>query len=675
MEKPSENRFVEEPDLEFKPAGDLSSEEAERQAEKLREALNFHDYRYYVKNDPVISDKAYDRLFERLEELEKAFDPPRKGSPTQRVGGQPVEGFETVEHVEELKSIQASDSEDEARNWTSKLEEELGEVELVCEPKFDGVSIELVYRDGVLDRAVTRGDGSRGDDVTQNVKTIGAVPLKIDVEGLLAARGEIYMPRPGFQALNEEKLSEGREPFSNPRNAAAGSLRQQDPSTTAERPLNIFVYDLIRSDTDVESQTEALQLLEEQGFRVFEGYRKVQGVEAFIKYREEMLERRSGLDFEIDGVVVKVNGFEAREQLGSTARFPRWAFAYKFPARTGETTIREVAVQVGRTGKMTPVALVEPVEVDGVTVSSASLHNEDTARNLGVHEGAKVDLERAGDVIPQIRTVENPEASFTMPGRCPVCSSPVVQRGAEHFCTGGISCPAQLEARITRFTSRQGLDIKGLGEEKARQLVEEGLVEEISDLYRLKTGDLTALQGFGDQSARKLIKNVEASKHPKLSDFLTALGIRGLGKSNARNLADAYRLEGLFDASIEDLKTVEGIREERASSIHGFFKGSGGETVRELQGLGVQPRKQKSGDELQGLKIVFTGSIVGFSREELRKMLEAHGARVTSSVSGETDILVVGDDPGRQKIEASERLGTEKLSGEEFVDKYLSKID
>ena len=677
MEKPDENPYVEPPvETGFDEPDTLSEDEAHEQVQTLREAIEYHDYRYYVENDPVVADKTYDALYDRLGTLEDAFGLEDENSPTNRVGGEPLDELETREHAVEMLSLDSSEVVEEVRDFGARVREVCGDVEYHVEPKFDGLSVELVYGDGELEAAVTRGDGAVGEDVTENVRTVGSVPLRLQgAPEELVVRGEILIPKSGFQEMNRRRVERGEEPFANPRNAAAGTVRQLDPSVVAERPLEVYVYDVLRTSAEVGSQTEAVSLVESLGFLVDEDSTLVEDIEGFVEYREGMIERREKLDYEVDGVVAKVNDFEAREKLGETSAHPRWAFAYKFPAKTDVTRVTDVVVQVGRTGKLTPVALLEPVDVDGVTISRASLHNQKQARKLGVTEGARVEIERAGDVIPQVKeVVEGGGDGFTMPDSCPVCGSDVVREDEHHYCTGGLACPAQLRARLEHFASRDAMDIEGIGEEVAAVLVDEGLVSDLPELYELKVDDLRALEGFGERSAQKLIEEIEDSKDVDLVSFLTALGVRHVGRERARKLADAFSLDELRGAGKDELRRVEDVGGEVAESVEGFFGGRGGDVVDELLGHGVEPYREGTGEELEGTKVVFTGSIEGYTRRELTDLLEKHGADVTSSVSGETDYLVVGDGPGERKVEDAREHGVERLDEEGFREEFLDRI-
>ncbi|SDZ84814.1 DNA ligase (NAD+) [Haloplanus vescus] len=678
VEEPADNPYVHAPDTSFTPVEELDASAAREQVSQLRAAVEYHDYRYYVENDPVVSDAAYDALFARLDRLEDAFDLHDENSPTQRVGGEPLDELETVDHVAPLLSLQSSGEREEIREFDRRIREAVGDVDYSAEPKFDGFSVEVVYEDGAFERAVTRGDGQQGEDVSANVRTIGSVPLHLPASApdSLAVRGEVYMPRTGFQELNERRVQRGDDPFANPRNAAAGTVRLLDPETVADRPLDAFFYDVIDTSADLGSQTEAFDLLRDLGFRVNDETTVVDDVDAVLDYRDRLMAERDDLEYEIDGIVAKVVDFDAREQLGSTARHPRWAFAYKFPARTGRTTVERIVVQVGRTGKLTPVVLLEPVDVQGVTISRATLHNAGQARELGVTEGASVEIERAGDVIPEVvEVVEGGEVgAFEMPDTCPVCDSEVVQEGEHHFCTNA-SCPAQLRRSLEHFCSRDAMDIEGLGAEAADQLVDAGLVESPADLYDLNRDELVALEGWGERSAGNLLDELDASTDVALATFVYALGIRHVGTERARALAGAFSLDALLDASVEDLQAVEDVGPEVAEAVVSFFDiESNVEMVERLLDAGVTPERRDRGEELEGLTLVFTGSVPGYTRAELTELLETHGANVTSSVSGETDYLVVGENPGARKQSQAAEEGVATLDPDAFEERILSQL-
>jgi DNA ligase (NAD+) len=676
MEPPAENPYVRDPDLDFAPAETVTESAADEQIEQLRAAITYHDYRYYVANDPVVSDRAYDRLFERLATLETTFDRDDEASPTRRVAGEPLDELETVAHVAELLSLDSAEDEAAVRAFAERVRETVGSVTYTVEPKFDGFSIEVVYEDGQFERAVTRGDGERGEDVSANVRTMPSVPLSLpDAPDLLVVRGEIYMPRDGFQQLNERRLQHGEEPFANPRNAAAGTVRLLDPSTVAERPLDWFAYDVLETSAEIDSQRAAFQLLADQGLPLAAETDTAGDVDGIVAYRNDLLDRRDDLPYEIDGIVAKVDDYGAREELGATARHPRWAFAYKFPPRTDETTVRDITVQVGRTGKLTPVALLDPVDVGGVTVSRASLHNIEQIREVGVTIGARVEIERAGDVIPQVAAVlEDGDEQFQFPDTCPVCDGDVLREGPNHFCTN-VSCPAQLKRRLEHYAEREAMDIEGLGERAANTLVETGLVASLADLYDLESETLAELEGWGETAAGNLVAEIDASTDCPLAAVLYGLGIRHVGAERARALAAAMTLDELRDADREALLAVDDIGPEVADSIRSFFENEQNQRLLDrLLAAGVDPERQTYADDLDGLTVVFTGSIEGYTREELTDLLERNGANVTGSVSGNTDYLVVGENPGTRKREAAEDHGVEQLDPAAFRERVLSRV-
>ena len=680
MEAPEDNPYVRDPPLEFDPVDELDRAEAERQVEQLREAIRYHDYRYYQEADPVVGDRTYDVLFERLERLEDAFDLVTGTSPTRRIGGEPLDELETVEHVVPMRSIDSSGEEREVRAFDERVRDRLadagydGDVAYLCEPKFDGLSVELVYEDGELERAATRGDGEYGDDVTANVRTIRTVPLTLggDHPAFLAVRGEVFMPREAFQAYNRERLERGEDPFANPRNAAAGTLRQLDPSVTAQRPLDCFVFDVLHDGGyGFETRREEHRTIGSWGFHVDDHTRPVDDVDGAIAFRDGMLERRDELDYEIDGTVIKVDDHAACELLGATSRAPRWAFAYKFPARTEETTVRDIVVQVGRTGRLTPVALLDPVEVSGVEVSRATLHNPGQIAELGVGVGDRVRLTRAGDVIPYVEEVLESEGDghFAFPDNCPACDSAVERDGPLAFCTGGVACPAQLRRAVEHYASRTGLDIDGLGEKAVDRLIDEKLVERLPDLYELTVDDLAALDGWGETSARNLLAELEANVEPRLSDFLAALGIPGVGPTVAADVARHFRtLDDVMAASVEELQAVEGVGPTVAREIAEFFDSERNrEVIASLREHGVEPEPvEGTGDELAGLTVVFTGALEGLTRAEAQELVERHGGSATSSVSGNTDYLVAGEDPGQSKRDDAGEHDVPVIDQEEF---------
>jgi len=697
---PDENPYVEAPPTDFEPVGELSAEAAAEQAALLRAAVREHDHRYYVEADPLIADEAYDRLFARLEALEEAFDLPTEDSPTRRVGGEPLDELETVEHVAPMRSIDNATDADAVREFDERVRRGLDDegfdpddVAYVCEPKFDGLSVEVVYEDGVYARAATRGDGTEGDDVSEQVRTIRSVPgrLRGDPPATLAVRGEVYMPRDAFEAYNEALIERGEEPFANPRNAAAGTLRQLDPAVVAERPLDVFFFDVLAWETDEERAAGSeggdesdsperpdthwaeLDAFDAFGLRRTDRVERVDDVEAAIDYRDRLMAERDDLNYEIDGVVVSVDDRAHREALGSTARAPRWAFAHKFPPRTATTTVEGVTVQVGRTGRLTPVAELAPVDVGGVTVSRATLHNPAEIEALGVNVGDRVRIYRAGDVIPYVPEVveKRSDGTYEFPERCPVCDAPVERDGPLAFCTGGLGCPAQLERAVEHWARRDALDVEGLGPERVEQLREAGLVASLPDLYDLTVGELAALEGWGETSAENLVAELEATTEPPLDAFLAGLGIPDVGATTARALAAEFGdLDAILDADEEALREVDDVGPEVAESIRTFL--DTGENRAAIEGLrerGVEPESVDvdGGDALDGLTFVFTGSL-STTRGEAQAHVEAHGANATSSVSGNTDYLVAGEDPGRSKRDDADAEGVPVLDEAAFAD-------
>jgi DNA ligase (NAD+) len=688
-----DNPYVEDPPTTFEPADELTRDEAQAQADLLREAVRYHDYRYYVDHDPVIGDRTYDALFSRLRELEETFDLQTADSPTRRVGGQPVDEFETVEHVAPLLSIDQSGEADDVREFDRRVREAVGDVAYVCEPKFDGVSIEVVYRDGRYDRAATRGDGHEGDDVTENVRTIPAVPQRLrgDYPEYLAVRGEVYMPKDDFTAHNKARVEAGEEPFANPRNATAGTLRQQDPSVVADRPLSVFFFDVLDSSREWATHSDALAAFPDFGLPLNDRVETDCDVDDAIDYRDRLLTERDDLDYEIDGVVVKVDDRAAREELGATARSYRWAFAYKFPARNEETRLADVAVQVGRTGRLTPVALLDPVDVGGVTVSRASLHNPDEIERLNANVEDVVRVERAGDVIPYVAEVveKRSEGHFELPDTCPVCDSPVEREGPLAFCSGGLGCPAQLKRSVEHWGSDTGLDIEGLGAETVETFVVAGLVTDgVADLYDIERGELLELEGWGETSADNLLAELDASKEPTLPDFLAALGIQKVGPETARALAAEFgSLDALRETAAagdeERLRSVDDVGPVVAETIADFFGSEANQRVLDrLADNGVEPEPYEvdGADELDGLTFVFTGAL-SESRSEFQDLVERHGGSATSSVSGNTDYLVVGDNPGQSKrddadandVPTIDEAGFRELLAEHGVDEWVGE--
>jgi DNA ligase (NAD+) len=674
-------------------SGDLFADrpdDAAHEAADLRTQLQHHAHLYYVLDAPEIPDAAYDAMFQRLQALEAAHPELRTAdSPTQRVGGAVLDGFDTVVHEVPMLSIRTETDTTEAgaldfdRRMRKELElrDEAPEVAYVAELKFDGLAMSLRYEQGILVRAATRGDGAQGEDVTANVRTIGQIPLRLigEAPALLEVRGEVYMARGDFEALNAQQRARGDKTFVNPRNAAAGAVRQLDSRIAAQRPLSFFAYALAQAKDaqgqdlsaalGLRSHAETLAAFRRWGLPVSDWARVVQGGGGLVAYHAEVAAARDGLAFDIDGVVYKVNDLALQRRLGFVSREPRWAVAHKFPAQEQLTTVQAIDVQVGRTGKLTPVAKLAPVFVGGVTVTNATLHNEAEARRKDVRVGDTVIVRRAGDVIPEVVGVMlaqrqgNPEA-FTMPEHCPVCGSAAVREAEEvdHRCTGGLYCGAQRKEALAHFASRKAMDIEGLGDKLVDQLVETGLIEHLPDLYRLSLDQVAALERMGEKSAQNLLDGLHASKSTQLGRFLFALGIRHVGETTAKDLARHFgSLDALMAADEAALLAVRDVGPTVAASVQTFFaQAHNREMVQALRDAGVHwpehaPQAEATG-ALAGKTVVLTGSLPTLSRDQAKAMLEEAGAKVSGSVSKKTDFVVAGSEAG-SKLDKANSLG------------------
>ena len=657
-------------------------EDISRRVAELRKEINHHNYLYYVEDAPEIPDAEYDRLLRELQQLEQQY--PQlitPDSPTQRVGAEPVKAFGQVKHAIPMLSLDNAFSDEEVREFDRRVRERLGRqepIEYVAEPKLDGLAISIRYVEGVLVQAATRGDGVTGEDVTHNVRTIAAVPLRLMAEGypaVLEVRGEVYMPKAGFEKLNRKARERGEKEFANPRNAAAGSLRQLDPRITAERPLAFFCYGLgeVEGGAIAEDHYRTLLKLKQWGIPVSPETKCCHGVEALLDYYREVEQRRNALPYEIDGVVYKVNRFDQRDILGFVARAPRWAIAHKFPAQEEMTRLLDIEVQVGRTGALTPVARLEPVHVGGVMVSNATLHNEDEIKRKDIRIGDTVIVRRAGDVIPEIVGVvlsKRPRDArlFEMPSRCPVCGSEVIRAEGEAVarCSGGLFCAAQRKQAIKHFASRKAMDIDGLGDKLIEQLVDEGLIEDVADLYHLTHTQLASLERMGDKSATNLLTAIEKSKATTLPRFLFAIGIREVGEATALNLARHFgTLEAIEQADLETLQSVPDVGPIVAAHIHAFFRQSHNiEVIDKLIAAGVHwpkvERVEEKAQPLAGKTFVLTGTLESMSRSEAKEKLQALGAKVSGSVSRKTDYVVAGADAG-SKLTKAQALGVKIL--------------
>jgi DNA ligase (NAD+) len=676
----------------------MDKKAAARRIADLREKIRHHNYRYYVLDNPEISDAEYDTLFRelvRLEEVNPEWITP--DSPTQRVGAPPEEAFQSVRHTHPMLSLSNVETEEGVVEFDRRIKrflkwpdsEEDREIEYVAEPKLDGLAVELVYERGLLTRGSTRGDGITGEDVTQNLKTIRTVPLSLlSIEGetipdLIELRGEVFIRSRDFRELNHRREKNGEPPFANPRNAAAGSLRQLDSRITARRPLHIYFYGMgeIRGRT-FDAHWEALSTFPRWGLSVNPINRRCRNIGEVLGFFNEVKEGREALPYEIDGIVVKVNRFDLQENLGTVSRSPRWAVAYKFEPRQGTTRIRGIEAQVGRTGILTPVAVMEPVRIGGVTVSRATLHNQDELDKKDIRVGDWVLVQRAGDVIPEVvqsipsrRTGD--EKKYRLPDRCPACGAEVMREGVSYRCTG-MTCPAQLKERTRHFASRRAMDIEGLGEKLVDQLVDRGLVRDVADLYSLTHEQLASLERMADKSARNILEALQESRHRDLARVVFALGIRHVGEHVAKVLVRRFgTLDRLMGAGEEELKEVREVGPEIAGSAVQFFRQDQNrleiERLRRA-GVGLTPygpageeEPASAGAKFRGKTFVLTGALSAMTREEAEHRIESLGGRVSSNVSTKTGFVVIGESPG-SKAEKARELGVRTLTEEEFLE-------
>ena len=661
--------------------------------EKLRDEIRRHEYLYYVKDEPEISDAAYDRLMQELKKLEAQHpELVTPDSPTVRVGGTPREGFQTVRHVRPMLSLDNAFSYDDLRNFDRRVREGIGreEIEYIAEHKFDGLSVSLQYQDGALVRGVTRGDGTTGEDVTPNVKTIRSIPLRVDAAALKKAklsldfevRGEVMMTRAAFEALNRAQEQAGGKIFVNARNSAAGSVRMLDPSVTASRRLDFFAYFLyVNGKVPFARHSDSLETLKQLKFRASDDWKLCNGIEKVVAYCEAWESKRESLPYEIDGVVIKVNATASQNELGYTAKAPRWAVAYKYPARQETTVVNDIRVQVGRTGTLTPVAVLEPVQVGGVTVSRSTLHNMDEIERLGLQIGDTVLIERAGEVIPHVLKVVKEgkdRRPFRMPRNCPECGSKIHKEEQEvaYRCVNA-ACPAKRRESLLYFAGRHAMNIDGLGDKIVDQLVDKGMVKDVADLYALKLEEVAELERMGEKSAQNLLDEIAASKKAPLDRVIFALGIRFVGERTGQLLAGHFSSLGeIAEADEEKLIEVPEVGPKVAAAIAEFFsEPANRQLIKKLEKAGVRPSAQKraiKSDKFAGKSFVFTGGLANRSREEAAELVMQHGGKISGSVSKKTDYVVVGTDPG-SKYDKAKELGVTILDEKEFEKLLAAK--
>ncbi len=660
--------------------------EIEKKIQGLRKELQQHNYNYYVLDNPEISDYDFDMMLKELQELEEKypqFDDPN--SPTKRVGGAVTKNFKTVVHDYRMYSLSNSYSKEELEEWEARLRKVVeGEVQYVCELKYDGASISLTYVNGILEKAVTRGDGFQGDDVTNNVRTIRSVPLKLkgDYPQKFDIRGEIVLPYEGFARMNAERVEIGEEPYANPRNTASGSLKLQDSAEVAKRPLECLLYSIVGENTGVRSQFEGLEKAREWGFKVPQESELKNSIGEVLDYINYWDIHRHDLPYETDGVVIKVNNIHQQEELGHTAKSPRWAIAYKFKAEQESTRLKKITYQVGRTGAITPVANLEPVQLAGTIVKRASLHNADQIEKLDIREGDTVFVEKGGEIIPKIVGVDftrrDPASSPTQyASNCPECDTELVRNEgeAQHYCPNANGCPPQIIGRIQHFISRKAMDIEGLGGETVALLVNAGLIENYADLYILKKEDVLPLERMAEKSADNLIQGIEKSKEIPFERVLFALGIRYVGETVAKKLAKHFKnIDALAGATAEELEKVDEIGERIAWSVVEFFKTEANrESVQRLKDYGVQveisaEKLANQTETLAGNSFVISGVFERVSRNDLKKMIEDNGGKVSSSISSKTNYLVAGANMGPSKLAKAEKLGTNIISEDDFLN-------
>ncbi|MGB3181879.1 MAG: NAD-dependent DNA ligase LigA [Cyclobacteriaceae bacterium] len=673
----------------------MTREQVQKRIKELTDTINRHNHLYYMENRSEISDLQFDRLMEELQKLEAEFpDLQAPDSPTQRVGGTVTKEFETVTHAFRMLSLSNTYNSEELDEFDNRVAKQLeGQAyEYLCELKFDGVAISLTYENGLLTRAATRGDGTRGDNITANAKTIRTVPLRVESSKApqkFEVRGEVFMSREVFNQLNREKEENGEALLANPRNTASGTLKMQDSSIVAKRQLDCYIYSMVGEDLPVSTHEEAIKLLEELGFKVSPTYQKCASTDEILKYVTKWEDKRHDLPLDTDGIVIKVNSFTNQRELGNTAKSPRWAIAYKYQAEGAQTILEKVTYQVGRTGAVTPVANLEPVLLAGTTVKRASLYNANEIERLDLRIGDTVSVEKGGEIIPKITSVDptrRPAHSEPViyPQACPECNTPLVRKEGEavHYCPNIKGCPPQIKGRIEHFIQRRAMDINSLGSRTIAQLYENDLVKTPADLYALTYEDVFRLEGFKDLSTKNLLEGIEASKVQPFSNVLFALGIRYVGRTVAEKLAEHFRsMDNLRQASYEDLINVHEIGERIAESVREFFTDEEWlQEVNRLGAAGLQFEAADSGqgepasDKLTGKTLVVSGVFSNFSRDELKELIRKNSGKVAGSISGKTDYLVAGENMGPAKLEKATSLGVNVISEQEFIDLLDLKI-
>ena len=664
------------------------TEDINKQINYLKSVIREHDHRYYVLDDPQISDHEYDSLLRQLKNLEDSHpELITSDSPTQRVGGSPISEFDQIQHSKPMLSLGNAFGIDELEAFNKRINDTLdaNDVEFNAELKFDGLAVTILYENGIMKYAATRGDGSVGEDVTHNIKTIKTIPLKLHGENhprIFEVRGEVLMDKNDFKELNEYQISLGQKTFANPRNAAAGSLRQLDPKITAKRKLKFYAYSLGQVDQDLEltNHTDILEYINNAGIPISSYSQRVTGINQMQYFYEDILKKRNNLPFDIDGIVYKVNSIKNQENLGYVSKAPRWAIAYKFPAEEAETVVNDINIQVGRTGVITPVARLQPVFVSGVTVTNATLHNEDEMLRKDIRIGDSVIVRRAGDVVPEVvRVIKEKRPStakiFKMPQYCPICNSQVIRIDGEaaQRCTGQLKCEAQAKQAISHYVSRKAMNIEGLGAKIIDHFFEKGMIKNISDIYQLDYDEIQKMEGFGEKSAENLKDAIELSKNTTLAKFIYALGIRNVGEATSKDIVKKLgTLDNVMKASIDDFLEINDVGPVVAQSLHQFFQEDENKVIiNNIIEFGVkwddQAQNVTNNQKLNQQTFVVTGTLENFSRDEIKELIENNGGKVSGSVSKKTSYVIIGDNPGSKADKAAE-LGVKIINEEQLME-------